>query len=171
MLDRSQERKSTKPRAAEPERVPEAPPAVPRIGLGILLRTADMTFNRAFRDELAGHGITFSQFQHLFRLWENDGLTQVELSRRIGIQMASSTSVLDALERSGLIRRVRQPADRRKINVFLTPKGAALEKPLTACAARINARARRGLSVAEVTMLFGIVEKITKNLTGGTHRR
>jgi DNA-binding MarR family transcriptional regulator len=171
MLDRSQERKSTKPREVEPERIPEAAPAVPRIGLGILLRTADMTFNRALRDELAEHGITFSQFQHLFRLWENDGLTQVELSRRIGIQMASSTSVLDALERDGLIRRVRQSKDRRKINVFLTPAGKALEKPLTASAARVNARARRGLSAAEVTMLFGVVQTITKNLNGGTKLR
>jgi DNA-binding MarR family transcriptional regulator len=171
MLESSQERKSAKRRMAGSERARQEAPAVPRIGLGILLRTADMTFNRALRDELAEHGITFSQFQHLFRLWENDGLTQVELSRRIGIQMASSTSVLDSLERSGLIRRVRQSADRRKINVFLTRTGAALEKPLTACAARINARARQGLSAAEVTMLFGIVEKITNNLNGRMEER
>jgi MarR family transcriptional regulator, organic hydroperoxide resistance regulator len=171
MLDRSRERKSARRKEAAPERTPEGSPAIPRIGLGMLLRTADMTFNRAMRDELAAHGITFSQFQHLFRLWESDGLTQVELSRRIGIQMASSTSVLDSLERNGLIRRVRQSKDRRKINVFLTPAGAALEKPLTACAAGVNARARRGLSAAEVAMLFGIVEKITKNLNGRNEER
>ena len=42
----------------------------PNIGLGLLLRTADMTFNRALRGELAARGVTFSQFQHLRHLWD-----------------------------------------------------------------------------------------------------
>src|SRR4051794_4848924 len=116
MLNRS--RKSTIPTEEASNLAPERLPPVPAIGLGMLLRTADMTFNRALREELASHDVTFSQFQHLRQLWEADGLTQVELSRRIGIQMASSTSVLDSLECRRLIRRVRQSKDRRKINVF-----------------------------------------------------
>jgi DNA-binding MarR family transcriptional regulator len=133
----------------------------------MLLRTADMAFNRALREELATHGITFSQFQHLRQLWESDGLTQAELSRRIGIQMASSTTVLDSLEKGGLIRRVRQSRDRRKVNVFITPKGAALEDPLNACAARVNSTARQGLSPMQVARLFRTVRAITQNLNQG----
>jgi DNA-binding MarR family transcriptional regulator len=164
MLNRS--RKSAIPTEEASNLAPEHLPPVPAIGLGMLLRTADMTFNRVLREELASHNVTFSQFQHLRQLWEADGLTQVELSRRIGIQMASSTSVLDSLERRRLIRRVRQSKDRRKINVFLTPAGAALEALLTACATKVNARARRGLSAVEMSMLFRSVEKITNNLNG-----
>src|SRR5690606_16542704 len=66
---------------------------VPNIGLGQLLREADMVFNRALRDELAKHNVTFSQYQHLRQLWQDDGLAQNELSRRIGIETASSTTV------------------------------------------------------------------------------
>src|SRR5215207_2761736 len=79
--------------------------AVPRVGLGALLRNADMAFNRVLREELARHDITFSQFQHLWQLWTSDGLAQVELSRRIGIETASSTAVIDQLEKRGLIAR------------------------------------------------------------------
>jgi len=147
---------------ARPRPAPVSAP--PSVGLGLLLRNADMTFNRALREQLLRHGITFSQFQHLRHLWEANGLTQVALSRRIGIATASSTAVLDSLEKLRLIRRMRDGRDRRKINVFLTPAGAALEQPLMACAIAVNADARHGLSAAEVATLFAIVEKIVINL-------
>ena len=61
----------------------------------MLLRDADTAFNRYLTAQLAVHGVTFGQFQHLRNLWVENGLTQAELSRRIGIEMASSTAILD----------------------------------------------------------------------------
>ncbi len=136
----------------------------PATGLGMLLRAADSIFNRHLRDELAHHDVTFGQFQHLRNLWVENGLTQAELSRRIGIEMASSTAILDSLEARRLITRVRNAADRRKINVFLTPTGAALKKPLMACAARVNKEARRGLDDTELAGVFALVGRIIANL-------
>jgi DNA-binding MarR family transcriptional regulator len=137
---------------------------VPGVGLGVLLRTADMTFNRTFRDELARHDLTFSQFQHLWNLFDDGVLAQVELSRRIGIETASSTAVINQLEKRGLIRRERDLHDRRRINVSLSPAGRALEKPLTDSASAVNALARKGLSKKEIEMLFDIMERIVGNL-------
>jgi len=139
-------------------------PRPPAIGIGMLLHEADMRFNRHLRQELAAHGVTFGQFQHLRNLWVENALTQAELSRRVGIEMASSTTILDSLEAEGLITRVRNATDRRKINVFLTPAGAALKKPLMACAARANRRARRGLTDAELASVFAHVGRIIANL-------
>jgi DNA-binding MarR family transcriptional regulator len=137
---------------------------VPAIGLGMLLRDANAVFNRALREELAKHKITFSQYQHLRQLWQADGLVQVQLSRRIGIETASSTAVIDQLEKLGLIRRKRDPHDRRRIIVTLTPSGRALEKPLDDCAIAVNLRARAGLTKAEVATVFDAVGKIARNL-------
>lgn len=136
----------------------------PAIGIGMLLREADMGFNRHLRQELAAHGVTFGQFQHLRNLWVENGLTQAELSRRVGIEMASSTAILDSLEAEGLITRVRNAADRRKVNVFLTPAGTALNKPLMACAAKANKNARRGLTDAQLATVFEHVGRIIENL-------
>jgi DNA-binding MarR family transcriptional regulator len=99
----------------------------------------------------------------LRNLWVEDGLTQAELSRRIGIEMASSTAILDSLEAQRLVTRVRNAADRRKINVFLTPSGTALETPLMACAAEANQRASKGLSKAEVAQLFALAGRVIEN--------
>jgi MarR family transcriptional regulator, organic hydroperoxide resistance regulator len=141
----------------------EAAPRPPKTGIGMLLREADAAFNRYLRSRLAVHGVTFGQFQHLRNLWVEDGLTQAELSRRIGIEMASSTAILDSLEAQRLVTRVRNTADRRKINVFLTPSGTALEAPLMACAAEANRRASKGLSKAEVAQLFALAGRIIEN--------
>jgi len=139
---------------------------VPKIGLGMLLRDANSVFNKALREGLARHNVTFSQYQHLRQLWQSDGLAQVELSGRIGIETASSTAVIDQLEKSGLIRRKRDAADRRRIIVSLTPSGRALEQPLEGCAIVVNRRARKGLSKTEAAMLFHAVGKIIGNLGG-----
>jgi DNA-binding MarR family transcriptional regulator len=129
----------------------------------MLLRDADTAFNRYLTAQLAAHGVTFGQFQHLRNLWVENGLTQAELSRRIGIEMASSTAILDSLEATKLITRVRNTTDRRKINVFLTPAGAALEKALMACAADANKRASKGLTQVEVAQLFSLAGQIIDN--------
>jgi DNA-binding MarR family transcriptional regulator len=129
----------------------------------MLLRDADTAFNRYLTAQLAVHGVTFGQFQHLRNLWVENGLTQAELSRRVGIEMASSTAILDSLEAAKLITRVRNTTDRRKINVFLTPAGAALENALMACAADANKRASKGLTQAEVACLFVLAGQIIEN--------
>jgi len=136
---------------------------IPAIGLGQLLREADLTFNRALRDELARHNVTFSQYQHLWQLWKEDNLAQFELSRRIGIENSSSTAAIDQLEQRGLIDRRRDPEDRRRVIVTLTSAGRNLERPLNKCAIAVNKQARSNISRDEISALFDTVKKLTAN--------
>jgi MarR family transcriptional regulator, organic hydroperoxide resistance regulator len=162
---RSGRRKPPSPAAKARLRRPNPQSArIPDIGLGMLLRDAHMSFNRRLREALARHDISFSQYQHLRHLWQSDGLVQAELSRRIGIETASSTAVIDQLEKRGLIRRQRDSADRRRIIVTLTPGGRALEQPLDDCAIAINRRARAGLPDAQMAGLFETMRRLIDNL-------
>ena len=136
---------------------------VPAIGLGRLLREADLTFNRALRDGLARHNVTFSQYQHLWQLWKEDSLAQFELSRRIGIENSSSTAAIDQLEKRGLIHRRRDSEDRRRVIVTLTSAGRNLERPLNECAIAVNKQARANISRNEIAALFDTVKKLTAN--------
>src|SRR5579862_2941460 len=114
----------------------------PRVGIGRLLREASAAFNRVFRMRLAPLGVTYGQFQYLQSLWDEDGLTQTELTRRVGVEIAASTAILDSLEARKFIRRERNPTDRRKLHVYLTPAGAAMKDALMACAVATNMTAR-----------------------------
>lgn len=137
----------------------------PEVGLGVLLRSADNTFNRVLRQKLAAHRISFSEFQHLRQLWDEEGLTQVELSRRIGIERASSTAVISSLLRKKLIRRDIDPSDKRKALVYPTARGAALRDRLWACAIDTNTIAYAGLSQDDRRTLFRLLHRVTANLS------
>lgn len=134
------------------------------IGIGKSLRLAHMAFNRALRMELAKHGVTFAQFVHLEQLWNEDGLTQAELSRRIGVETATSTPIIDQLEQQGLIERRRNTSDRRKINVQLMKKGAVLRTVLFAAARRVNKVARSRLSSDDLAILTAILSRMTDTI-------
>jgi DNA-binding MarR family transcriptional regulator len=145
------------------------------VGTGIRLRLAHIAFSRALRFELGQEGFSFGQFVHLDRLWDQDGLTQAALSRAVGVEVASSTTIIAELEALGLIQRVRSDEDRRKIHVFLTPAGAALEGVLRGAARRVNKTARGALSDDEMTLLFSLLETVAANVNarypGGADRR
>jgi MarR family transcriptional regulator, organic hydroperoxide resistance regulator len=135
----------------------------PYVGIGRLLRETHMSFHRLFTAELAAHGVGFGEFQHLQHLWDADGITQVELAARIGNKPAASTAILAALEERGYIRRVRNDIDRRKVNVYLTPKGHSTKKSLLKCAQETNAIARKGLSDAKLDELFHTMRHLLVN--------
>ena len=79
-------------------------------------------------------------------LWDEDGLSQRELSRRIHIEEPTTARTLDRMERDGLVRRVRNARDRRQFNIFLTERGIQLRDELIPYALEVNARATHGLS-------------------------
>ena len=137
---------------------------LPARGIGRMLREGHRAFNYALAGRLAPHGISLGEWLHLRTLWEEDGLTQVDLAGRIGIEKASSTPVLDSLESQGLIRRVRSKTDRRKSHVFLTRAGKALKATLVPHAVAVNVLARRGLSARELAAFIRVLETMVKNL-------
>jgi DNA-binding MarR family transcriptional regulator len=60
---------------------------------------------------------------HCLNIIENSGgLTAGELAAQSGLTNGAITGVLDRLERAGYARRVSDPADRRRVNVEVTPK-------------------------------------------------
>jgi DNA-binding MarR family transcriptional regulator len=135
-------------------------------GIGLHLREAYRAFSRDFHARLARHGITHAQWMMLWLLSQAGSLTPLELSRRAGIQKASATSVIDALKKRRLIRGDQDTADRRKINLHLTPTGLTLMQDLLACAAAANADARAGFSDKEMETLLRLLRGVIANLDG-----
>ncbi|HEX2726356.1 MAG TPA: MarR family transcriptional regulator, partial [Beijerinckiaceae bacterium] len=129
-----------------------------------LLRRAHRSYSRRLQDELAAHGVSLAQYLHLRELWELNGITQNELSQKVGIEKASSTAVLDALEKNGLIVRVRNAQDRRKVNVHLTPAGQKIRDKLSPAARGVALRAVSDLSEAELDSLFSALNRVIASL-------
>lgn len=98
-----------------------------------------------------GDGLTFPQYQLLTALAEDD-LTISELAAHAELSPASATTMVDGLEASGCVERVRSDTDRRKVSVRLTGEG----------------RRRRDVRDAEIGVAF---DGVLAGLSEGEIRR
>jgi DNA-binding MarR family transcriptional regulator len=71
-------------------------------------------------------GTTRAQWIVLFRLREQEGLSQVDLADVLELQPISLVRLLDRLVEHGLLERRHDPKDRRANRLFLTPLGRQL---------------------------------------------
>ena len=71
-------------------------------------------------------GTTRAQWIVLFRLREQEGLSQVDLADVLELQPISLVRLLDRLVEHGLLERRHDPKDRRANRLFLTPRGREL---------------------------------------------
>jgi MarR family transcriptional regulator, transcriptional regulator for hemolysin len=71
-------------------------------------------------------GTTRAQWIVLFRLREQEGLSQVDLAEVLELQPISLVRLLDRLVEHGLLERRSDPKDRRANRLFLTPRGRQL---------------------------------------------
>lgn len=98
---------------------------------------ADLTFRltkrlrRAQAERLAPLGLTPAQERALRLITRTDEAPRMtELADRLGIVPRSLTTVIDALEEAGLVRREIDPRNRRAILLRLTDRGAAVRDEL-----------------------------------------
>jgi DNA-binding MarR family transcriptional regulator len=131
---------------------------------GYLVRDTHLLFAKALRTRLQSHQITPGQWYFLRALWDEEGLSQRELSRRVGTTEPTTVSALRLLARSGMIERVRNPKDRRTINIYLTDKARDMKSELMPVAIEVNDLAAAGLSRDEFLQLRDLLQKMRNNL-------
>lgn len=79
---------------------------------------------RLVGEALAPEGLRRQHFIVLGALAERGAASQAALGRRLSIDRSDMHALLSDLERGGLVTRVRDERDRRRILVDLTPAGA-----------------------------------------------
>lgn len=149
--------------------------AVPDDRLAHLVKDATRALLRALQMRLAAHGVSIGHWTFLRILWEKDGLTQRELSEQAGLMEPTTFSALQAMQRLGYITRRHRPDNRKKIYVFLTPKGRALKDKLVPLAEDVNRVAARGVPEADIAVtrraLLAVIENLAREEANGRKRR
>ncbi|WP_031467469.1 MarR family winged helix-turn-helix transcriptional regulator [Sciscionella sediminilitoris] len=119
---------------------------------------------RGFDEALNAAGGSFSTWIVLLELKLNPGANQRALAAEIGIEPATLTHHLNGMERSGLITRRRDPANRRVHIVELTEAGEARFAELAEAAREFDARVRSGFSAAEIGSLRALLGRLCANI-------
>jgi len=135
--------------------------------LGLHLTRISRTVSRAFDDALAQAGGSLPVWLVLISLKSRQLASQRELAEAVGIQGATLTHHLDAMESAGLVTRRRDPANRRLHLVELTPAGEALFLRLRGAAMAFDKRLRAGFSEGEVNQLEALLTRLRDNVSGG----
>ena len=140
----------------------------PEESAGYLVRDTHLLFAKVLRKRLQTHQITPGQWYFLRTLWDEEGLSQRELSRRVGTTEPTTVTALRLLARNGMIKRVRNPTDRRTINIYLTDKARDIKTELMPVAFEVNDIATSGLTDGEFKQMRSLLQKVRDNLTNST---
>ena len=118
--------------------------------------------HRLLLEALADHELRLAHFAVLAALSDFGSLAQHELADRLDINRSHLVGYVDHLEQRDLVRRDRDPDDRRRHRVALTPAGRALVRDLRAVAERSQAEFLEVLSEPERAALLAMLRKILR---------
>lgn len=138
--------------------------------IGYLSRVTFRSFSALLEKRTMVHGVSAGQWRFLRQLWREDGITQRELSTRVGMREPTTVVALKGLEKAGLVHRVASTIDRRKVHVFLTQRARDLEPLLLPFSTEVNELATRNMRADEVDMLRALLRRVVDNLADEVSR-
>lgn len=118
--------------------------------------------HRHLSESLKEHALRLPHFAVLTALSDFGALPQHELADRLGLNRSHLVGYLDEVEQRDLVRRERDPHDRRRQRVALTPAGRKLVRRLKEAADRSQTEFLRPLTAAERTTLMELLGRILR---------
>jgi MarR family transcriptional regulator, transcriptional regulator for hemolysin len=132
--------------------------------IGVLLVHTAKVVSRAFDEALAEAGGSLPVWLIALELKTGRPENQRELARAVGVQGATLTHHLNAMEAGGLVTRQRDPGNRRVHQVRLTEAGNALFERMAMAARNHDKVLRTGLEPDDVAALGTLLGRLHRNV-------
>lgn len=123
--------------------------------------------NNLIEDELkkAGlEGVVPSHGDILHVLFKHDICTMQDIAKAIDRTKATTSVLVDKLEKQGLVVREKSASDSRVTLVYLTDKAKDLEKKFFAISDKLNDKVTKGMTRADLDALEILLQKVLNNL-------
>lgn len=135
---------------------------------GFMLRRAHQISVSLFMEQPGAAGVTTTQYGVLVILRACEGLDQIGLSKKVGLDRSTTGLVIKKLESDGFVVRVQDPEDRRRKVIVLTAKGERKLEELKAVAVKAQDAALSAFTPDEATQFLGLLEKFVHRFNGVT---
>ncbi|NHN31009.1 MarR family transcriptional regulator [Paenibacillus sp. S3N08] len=109
--------------------------------------------------------IHVGQEHALCQLWQEEGITQIQLSERLGCEPPTTSNMIKKLEEYGLVHRQQDEADARITRVYLTDEGRALEQPIKQMWQKQQEKLLDGIHLEERLLLRRVLQQMLNNLS------
>jgi DNA-binding MarR family transcriptional regulator len=145
----------------------------PRKGIGHLMhrvRTemlAAVDRELAADEQLAAMEVTSAQFIIMAALSMGTAKSASDLCKGMSYDAGAMTRMIDRLEEKDLLRRSRDPGDRRLVNLELTEKGSAALPRMRDISMRVLNRFLQGFTKAEARQLESFLTRMLENAPRG----
>ena len=113
-------------------------------------------------------GVTTTQYGVLLILHHFEGLDQISLAKKVGLDRSTTGLVLKKLEQKGLIVRTNDPSDLRRKIIVLTARGERMLDKLTVPAANAQAAALEPFSEQEATQFKDLLKRFVEFYNAST---
>ena len=135
-------------------------------GYGFTLLKAAQAWRTEASEVLRVHELTVPQFLVVMALFRQarhgwDPLTQSEVATRLGMDANTTSQIVRALERRGLVSRTPHPDDARARALALTPDGIERGRLASLDARALNDRFFSAVAPEQLTNLGDILETLT----------
>ncbi|WP_102275760.1 MarR family winged helix-turn-helix transcriptional regulator [Cytobacillus massiliigabonensis] len=137
---------------------------IPLDNIGVFIHTIDLEITNYVNNRLASHKLTSEQNLIMALLWEQEGISQNEISSKLNKDKASIARMVSTLEKKGYIRREVCPSDRRSVEIYLTAEGRNLGTEVIPINKEILQLITRGMTVEEISELRNLLIKIRDNV-------
>ena len=132
--------------------------------LGFLIHDVSRLRRSAFDRCLKPLNVTRSQWWVLAYLSREDGMTQSQLAEELDLGKVAIGGLIDRLEKSGLVRRGADAADRRVNRVFLEPKSKQLINRMRKVSHQLNEQILDGLADTKLEVAATTLDSMKRNL-------
>lgn len=105
-----------------------------------------------------------AQGRILYVLWSRDGISLRELADKTGLAPTTLTSMVDRMEKAGLVCRMHDKKDRRKTLLALTAKAENLEQDYKAVSDKMSEIFYKGFSNEEIRTCEAMLARILDNM-------
>jgi mobile rSAM pair MarR family regulator len=134
---------------------------------GFLITKIKQLGDRIFEKVLSAKNIdAFNgpQGRILYVLWQEDGVPIKFVSEKSGLAITSLTTMLERMEKQGLIQRVQSKADKRKTLLYLTEQAKSLKADYDGVSNHMGEIYYRGFSEEEIAQFENYLDRVRLNL-------
>jgi len=132
--------------------------------LGYLLKEASSALRAAMEEVLRPLGMSVTHYSCLELLAQRPGLSNSELARGAFVTRQTMNVLLQALERDGEVTRAAAAPVGKALPTRLTPRGRGRLERASAAVRSVELRMLAGLTEAERSRAFGILQRMTRSL-------
>jgi DNA-binding MarR family transcriptional regulator len=135
--------------------------------LGFMITITERRLKKLLGEVVAYEGFNSGFWFFLRTLFEEDGLTQKELSDRVGMRQPTTVKALRGMAERGFVRIEADPNDRRAMRIHLTDEGRRIGARILPMLKELNRFALQGVTQEEFKTLRAILRKVRNNLDAG----